>query len=73
MLLKLNEFETGKTIRVSVSAITYYKTIRVQRNTSDERLEATGIRFQNDPIMLVVTETADQIDAMLKESYHYIK
>jgi hypothetical protein len=51
----------------------YYKTIRVQRGTSGDRVEATGIRIENDPIMLVVTETVEQIDDLLKESYHYIK
>ncbi len=73
MFLRLNEFETGKVVRVNVSNMVYYKTIRVQRGTSGDRVEATGIRIENDPIMLVVTETVEQIDDLLKESYHYIK
>lgn len=73
MFLRLSEFETGKTVRVNVSNMVYYKTIRVQRGTSGDRVEATGIRIENDPIMLVVTETVEQIDDLLKESYHYIK
>ena len=73
MFLRLSEFETGKIVRVNVSNMVYYKTIRVQRGTSGDRVEATGIRIENDPIMLVVTETVEQIDDLLKESYHYIK
>jgi hypothetical protein len=73
VFLRLNEFETGKVVRVNVSNMVYYKTIRVQRGTSGDRVEATGIRIENDPIMLVVTETVEQIDDLLKESYHYIK
>jgi hypothetical protein len=73
VFLRLSEFETGKIVRVNVSNMVYYKTIRVQRGTSGDRVEATGIRIENDPIMLVVTETVEQIDDLLKESYHYIK
>lgn len=73
MFLRLNEFETGKVVRVNVSNVVYYKTIKVQRGTGGDRVEATGIRIQNDPIMLVVIEAVEQIDEMLTTSYHYIK
>ena len=73
MFLRLNEFETGKVVRVNVSNMVYYKTIRFQRGTSGDRVEAPGIRIENAPILLVVTETVEQIDDLLKESYHYIK
>ena len=77
MFLKLNEFETGRIVRVNVSKVLFYKTIRTRVKTSntgqDDQTEATGIRFENEPILLVVTESVDQIDSMMRESYHYIK
>jgi hypothetical protein len=77
VFLKLNEFETGRIVRVNVSKVLFYKTIRTRVKTSntgqDDQTEATGIRFENEPILLVVTESVDQIDSMMRESYHYIK
>lgn len=77
MFLKLNEFETGRVVRVNTSKVLFYKTIRTRLKASntgqDEQTEATGIRFENEPVLLVVTESVDQIDAMMRESYHYIK
>lgn len=78
MFLKLSEFETGRIVRINVSKVLFYKTIRIrstksERSMVDEQVEATGIRFENDPILLVVKETTDEIDNLLKQSYHYIK
>jgi len=77
VFLKLNELETGRIVRVNVSKVLFYKTIRVRsRNESsvnEEQVEATGIRFENEPVLLVVKESVDEIDVLLKESYHYIK
>jgi hypothetical protein len=78
MFLKLNEFETGRTVRVNVSNILFYKTIRVRSSKNENsiienQIEATGLRFENDPIMLVVKESVEEIDTLLKQSYHFIK
>ena len=77
MFLKLNEFETDRVVRVNVSKVLFYKTIRTRIKSThpdqDHQTEATGIRFENEPVLLVVLESVDQIDAMLRESYHYIK
>ena len=77
MLIKLNEHETGRVVRVNVNKVLFYKTIRVRKTTadrySDETSEVTGIRFENEPVMLVVTESADEVDELLKQAYIYIK
>lgn len=78
MFLKLNEFETERVVRVNAGKIIFYKTIIARTRQAKDRdgyesVTATGIRFENDPIMLVVTDTVEQIDELLTQSYHYIK
>lgn len=78
MFLRLNEFETQKVVRVNATKILFYKTIAARNQVAKDRdgyetIIATGIRFENDPIMLVVTETSEEIDEMLKQAYIYIK
>jgi len=77
VLIKLNEHETGRVVRVNVNKVLFYKTIRVRKTAadrySDETSEVTGIRFENEPVMLVVTESVEEVDELLKHAYIYIK
>lgn len=71
MFLRLNDATTNRVVRINVSKILHYQTSYMRESSAPEKV--TGIRLENNPILLLVKETPEELDQMIKEGYYYVK